>query len=104
PPSAQSQIRLAAAIEGYIALFLVLLMYLPPTSDHNGPENSVVIVWIATATGLGLAGVRLARGAGRLAALIALLLLLPIYMFVISELVDRAFVHPYVHRFRDSLF
>src|SRR4051812_21283288 len=102
-PSAPPRVRRAATIEGFIALALVLPMYLPPTSDHGGPDNLLVVVWLAAATGLALAGVRLARGGGRLAALAALVLLLPIYILVVGGLIDRIFIHPYVHRFRESL-
>jgi hypothetical protein len=99
-----STLRRTAAIEGLIALALVLPMYLPPTTDHGGPGNLVVITWIALATGLALSGARHARGWGRCAASVALALLLPIYVLAVGELIDRVFLHPYVHRFRDSLF
>jgi hypothetical protein len=62
---AASPLRRTAAIEGFIALALVLPMYLPATSDHGGPDNWLVIAWVASATGLALSGARHARGWGR---------------------------------------
>jgi hypothetical protein len=36
--------------------------------------------------------------------LVAVVLLVPVYAVVVAELIDRAFLHPDVYRFRDSLF
>lgn len=103
PRSTNPRLSRIAAIEGIIALILVLPMYLPPTSDHVGPDNYLVIVWVACATGLGLSGFRHARGWGQLSALAALLLVIPWLFIVGGALIDRVFLHPYVYRFRQSL-
>ena len=100
--TAAGRIRRVASIEGLVSLAMVLTVYLWPSSDHGGPDNLVIIIWIAVAAGLGLAGVRLARGAGRIAACSALVLLLPVYILVIDGLIDRLFVHPGVYHFKDS--
>src|SRR4051794_17813380 len=98
PRSTNPGLCRTAAIEGVIALVLVLPMYFPPTSDHAGPDNLLAIVWVASATGLGLSGLRHARGWGQLSALTALILVVPWLFIVFGELIDRVFFHPYVHR------
>ena len=53
--TAAGRIRRVASIEGLVSLAMVLTVYLWPSSDHGGPDNLVIIIWIAVAAGLGKA-------------------------------------------------
>jgi hypothetical protein len=61
-----------AAVEGYLALALIVLPFLAPSVDHPSDGRGIGgAIWVGIAFGLAVGGVRFGKGGGRLAAQVA---------------------------------
>ncbi len=78
----------AGSVEGYLALLLVVFLFLGPQVDHPGnPIGGAVYIGIAF--GLAQGGVRFGKGCGRLAAKLAFGVLSLLLLVILAASIAR---------------